>query len=60
MPRGLIAYVYVVPEGWAVDITQDSQDLVEQLIQLFRSLGYEIPRRLLIKAGYIERKKRAA
>lgn len=59
MARGLIAYVYVVPEGWAVDITQDSEDLVEQLIALMEMLGYTVPKKLLRLAGHREQRRAA-
>lgn len=51
MARGLIAFAYVVPEGWAIDITEESGDLVEQLIALMTARGIAIPENLRRRAG---------
>lgn len=50
MPRGLIAYIYVVPEGFSMDVTRDSADLIRQMIAMMDAKGIPIPRWLRERA----------
>jgi hypothetical protein len=44
---GGFAYVYIHPHGFAIEICNNSADLIEQLVDAIRSHGWKVPKTLM-------------